>query len=209
MSPTLVVTGTDTDVGKTVFAAALTAALGAAYWKPIQAGLEPTTDSRLVARLGDLPPERVLPERFRLRTPASPHLAAEIDGVEIAPDELPLPSHPLGLVVEGAGGLLVPLNRRTLTIDLFARWDAPVVLCARTALGGINHALLSLEALAARRVPVLGLAFIGAAAPDTERTVAEFSGVRILGRLPWLDPLTPETLREAFAANFRLEDFRV
>jgi dethiobiotin synthetase len=150
--PTLIVTGTDTDVGKTVFAAALTAALGAAYWKPVQAGLEPATDSQLVARLGGVPPERILPERFRLGTPASPHLAAEIDGVEIAPDGLDLPSHPLGLVVEGAGGLLVPLDRRTLTIDLFARWGAPVILCARTALGGINHALLSLEALSARRI---------------------------------------------------------
>ena len=207
--PTLIVTGTDTDVGKTVFAAALTAALGAAYWKPVQAGLEPTTDSELVARLGRLPPERILPERFRLRTPASPHLAAEIDRVEIAPDDLHLPSHPFGLVVEGAGGLLVPLDRRTLTIDLFARWSAPVILCARTALGGINHALLSLEALSARRIPVLGVAFMGDAAPDTERTVAEFSGVKILGRLPRLDPLTAETLSAAFADHFRLQDFQV
>ncbi|HRK96248.1 MAG TPA: ATP-dependent dethiobiotin synthetase BioD, partial [Rhodospirillales bacterium] len=110
------------------------------------------------------------------------------------------------LVVEGAGGLLVPLTRRTLFIDVFARWGAPVVLCARTALGTINHTLLSVEALKARGVPLLGIAFIGEAMPDSERTIVEFSGARRLGRLPWLDEISSEALRRAFAENFVRED---
>lgn len=207
-APRLVVTGTDTGVGKTVFSAALAAALGASYWKPVQSGLEGATDSATVARLGCLQPDCVLPEAWRLRTPVSPHLAAELDGVAIDVEALMPPPVEGPLVIEGAGGLLVPLTRSTLTIDLFARWGLPVVLCARTALGGINHALLALEALRARRMPVVGVAFIGDEMPDTQATIGAFSGAKVLGRLPRLDPLTPEALRHAFAANFRLADFR-
>lgn len=203
----LVVAGTDTDVGKTVFCAGLAAALGASYWKPVQAGLEGETDSELVARLGKLPPERVLLETWRLSTPVSPHLAAEIDGVEIVPDALTPPDVVGPLVIEGAGGLFVPLTRETLMIDVFARWGLPVVLVARTGLGTINHTLLSLGALNARGVPVLGVAFVGDERPDSERTVATFSGARVLGRLPMLHPLTPDRLEAAFADGFRVEDF--
>ncbi len=205
--PIFVITGTDTGVGKTVFAAALVQALGARYWKPVQAGLEGETDSQVVARLSQAPPERILAEAWRLATPASPHLAARIDGVSIDPGGLSPPRLDGALVVEGAGGLMVPLDRDTLTIDVFARWGAPVILCGRTSLGAINHALLSLEALAARRVPMLGMAFVGDEMADTQAVVAAFSGVKLLGRLPWLAPLSPETLRRAFADHFRLADF--
>ncbi|MBA3811558.1 MAG: ATP-dependent dethiobiotin synthetase BioD [Caulobacteraceae bacterium] len=205
--PIFVVTGTDTGIGKTVFAAALVQALGARYWKPVQAGLAEETDSQVVARLSGADPSRILSEAWRLTTPVSPHLAAEIDGVSIDPDDLTPPRSEGPLVVEGAGGLMVPLDRDTLTIDLFARWGAPVILCGRTSLGAINHALLSLEALAARRVPVLGMAFIGDQMADTQATVAAFSGVKVLGRLPFLDPLTSATLRRAFADHFQLADF--
>jgi len=203
----IVVTGTDTDVGKTVFAAALTVALGAHYWKPVQAGLEDGSDASTVVRLG-VPAERVLPEAYRLTTPCSPHRAAEIDRVTIDPARLALPAVDGPLVVEGAGGVLVPVTRTLLYADLFARWQAPVVLVARTALGTINHSLLSIEALRTRGVPILGVAFSGEAVEDSEATIAAIAGVRRLGRLPRLDPLTPETLATAFAANFRLEDFR-
>jgi dethiobiotin synthetase len=206
-APRLIVTGTDTGVGKTVFSAGLASALGATYWKPVQSGLEDDSDSETVARLGKLPAGRILPEAWRLRTPVSPHLAAEIDGVAINVDSLEPPVTEGPLVIEGAGGLMVPLSRTELTVDLFARWGIPVVLCARTSLGAINHALLSLEALARRSVPVLGIAFIGEEVPDTQDTIAAFSGVRVLGRLPRLDPLTPETLAGAFRAGFRLSDF--
>ena len=205
--PRIVVTGTDTDVGKTVFAAGLVGALGATYWKPVQAGLEGGTDRETVMHLAGLTDARALPERWRLKTPVSPHLAAEIDGVEIDPGELTPPQVDGPLVIEGAGGLFVPLTRGTLTIDVFAGWGLPVVLVARTALGTINHTLLSLSALKARGVPVLGVAFVGEEKADSMRAIATFSGAKVLGRLPQISPLTPRTLAAAFGQAFRKEDF--
>ncbi len=204
MSRTIVVTGTDTDIGKTVFAAALTVALGATYWKPVQAGLEQGGDAAGVQALGV---ERVLPEAYRLATPCSPHRAAAIDGVTIDPARLALPEIDGPLVVEGAGGVLVPLAGEMLYADMFARWGAPVVLVARTGLGTINHSLLSIEALRARGVPILGVAFNGEAQDDSEATITRLGGVRRLGRLPRVDPLDAAGLAQAFAAGFRVEDF--
>lgn len=198
----IVVAGTDTGIGKTVFAAGLAALLDGVYWKPVQSGLEGETDSETVARLARLPPDRVLPEAWRLRAPLSPHRAAELDGVEIDAEALVPPRTERPLVIEGAGGLMVPLNRRRLYIDVFARWRAPVALCARTGLGTINHTLLSIEALRARSIPLLGVAFIGDEIADTMRTIAEMADVRALGRLPRLDPLTPDALGAAMRANF-------
>ncbi|MBT0669872.1 ATP-dependent dethiobiotin synthetase BioD [Novosphingobium profundi] len=210
---TIVVTGTDTEIGKTVFAAALAGALSAHYWKPVQAGVEPhetfgATDAARVGNLAGLAPEKLLPEAYRLATPCSPHLAAEIDGVTIDPARLALPEVEGPLVVEGAGGLHVPISRSETYADQFVRWGAPVVLVARTQLGTINHALLSLEALRARGLRVLGVAFVGDAVEDSEAIVCAMGKVKRLGRLPRLDPLTPEGLRAAFAAHFSLEDFR-
>jgi dethiobiotin synthetase len=199
----IVVTGTDTGIGKTVFAAGLTRLLDGVYWKPVQAGLEGETDTEAVRRLSGLSPDRMLHEVWRLKTPASPHLAAERDGVAIDPEALLLPSTAHPLIIEGAGGLLVPLTRDALFIEVFARWGAPVVLCARTALGTLNHTLLSLEALQRRGIPVLGVALIGDAHPDNERTLGAMCSVPVLGRLPRLDPLTPQSLEAAFTATFR------
>ncbi|MEG3160471.1 dethiobiotin synthase [Sphingomonas sp. LB2R24] len=204
---TIVVTGTDTDIGKTVFAAGLTAALGARYWKPVQAGLADGSDAASVVTLG-VPADHVLPEAYRLTTPCSPHLAAEIDGVTIDPDRLALPEVDAPLVVEGAGGVMVPVTRDLIFADLFARWGKPVVLVARTGLGTINHSLLSIEALRSRGVPILGIAFIGDTVEDSEATIAALGKVRRLGRLPRLGPLNAATLAAAFAANFDLEAFR-
>ncbi|WP_287407545.1 ATP-dependent dethiobiotin synthetase BioD [Sphingopyxis sp.] len=237
-----VVTGTDTGIGKTVFAAALAGATGAPYWKPIQSGLEDETDSQIVAKLlparsvgrgtvreadgGGAATSRhgpsvspsgchlpitaqqggnILPEAYRLVTPASPHIAAEIDGVTIDLDRLTPP--PGDLIVEGAGGALVPVTRTTLYADIFARWQIPVIVCARTALGTINHSLLTIEALRARGVPIHGLAFLGDPVEDSEAIISEISGVRRLGRLPIVDPLTPENLAAGFAKHFCLADF--
>lgn len=196
---TIVVTGTDTGIGKTVFAAGLAGLLDGAYWKPVQSGLADETDAQVVARLAGLSPGQILPEAYRLTQPLSPHRAAELDGVSIDLDRLTIPDAGRLLIVEGAGGLMVPLTRERLLIDVFARWRAPVVLCARTALGTINHTLLSIEALRRRDIPLLGVAFIGEAMPDTERTISELGRVRVLGRLPRLDPLTQGTLRSAMA----------
>ena len=200
----LIVTGTDTGIGKTVFAAALAGALGAAYWKPIQSGLEDGADADTVVSLGVT---RVLPEAYRLTQPLSPHRAAELDGVTIDPARLTPPSIDGALVVEGAGGVLVPVTRELLFADLFARWALPVVLVSWTGLGTINHSLLSIEALRARGVPILGVAFVGDANEDNEATIAAICRVKRLGRLPILDPLDAAGLREAFADHFRLEDF--
>lgn len=205
MSRTIVVTGTDTGIGKTVFAAALASALGATYWKPVQAGLEEGGDTALVCALGVA---RTLPEAYRLNTPCSPHRAAELDSIAIDPARLTLPEIGGPLVVEGAGGVLVPLTPGLLFADLFARWNQPVVLVARTALGTINHSLLSIEALRSRGVPILGVAFVGEAVEDSEATIARIGNVRRLGRLPLLETLDTPSLAAAFASGFRIEDFR-
>lgn len=202
----LVVTGTDTGIGKTVVAAGFAQALGARYWKPVQAGFDAGcdgggTDRDTVAALSG---QEVLPEAYRLATPCSPHQAAAIDGVTIDPARLALPEDDSPLVVEGAGGVLVPLREDLLYADLFARWGLPVVLVARTALGTINHSLLSLEALRSRGVGIAGIAFVGDENAETERVICAIGQVRRLGRLPWLDPLDAETLRAAFAAGFDL-----
>ena len=204
----IVVTGTDTGIGKTIFSAGLAGFLGASYWKPVQSGLEEETDAQLVARLAGLAADRIVPERYRLRTPASPHQSAAIDGVRIDPAALDVPdTGDRPLVIEGAGGLMVPLNDDTLFIDMFERWRLPVVLCARTALGTINHSLLSVEALRKRRIDTLGIAFIGESNPESERAICEIGQVRRLGRLPWLSPLAADTLQAAFNASFRRDDF--
>jgi dethiobiotin synthetase len=198
----LVVTGTDTGIGKTVLAAGIAAATGAAYWKPIQSGLLDSRDTDWATRYGVA---TVHPEAYRLTEPLSPHRAAELDGVTIDPERLVPPPGPL--VIEGAGGVLVPVRRDLLYADLFARWRLPVVLAARTGLGTINHSLLSIEALRARGVAIRGMAFVGDANEDNEATIAAIGQVRRLGRLPWLDPLDAGTLAAAFAAGFALEDF--
>ena len=198
-----IVTGTDTGLGKTIFAAALTQALGGIYWKPVQAGLD-GTDTQTVQRLTGA---RVLPELYSFKLAASPHQAAAAEGVSIDPARLVLPETDAPLIVEGAGGLMVPLTEDTLYINVFARWNAPLILCARTALGTINHTLLSLGAIRARHIPLLGIAFIGEANDESERIIDKFGQAKRLGRLGIVSPLTGDNLARAFAAGFDVKDF--
>ena len=198
-----IVTGTDTGIGKTVFAAALVGALGGVYWKPVQAGLESDSDTETVARLGGT----VLPEAYRLNTPCSPHRAAELDDITIDPERLRLPVGDGPLVIEGAGGVLVPLTRTLTYADMFERWGLPVIVVARTALGTINHSLLTIEALRLRGIAIHGIAFVGDANPDSEATIAEMGGVRRLGRLDHVASLDRDTLAAAFARGFAIRDF--
>ncbi len=195
-----VVTGTDTDIGKTVFAAGLCGLLGARYWKPVQAGVP--GDRETVAELAGV---ETLAEAYRLKLPASPHQAAAAEGITIDPDALTPPDG--DVVIEGAGGLMVPLTRQTLFIDVFARWQIPLILCARTALGTINHTLLSIAAIRARAIPLHGVAFIGEANEESEGIIAELGKIKRLGRLPPVTPLTRENLAAVFAANFNAGDF--
>ena len=198
-----IVTGTDTGVGKTVFAAGLTALIGGWYWKPVQAGLDEGGDAATVAALG-VPAERVLPEAYRLTTPCSPHRAAEIDGVAIDPDRLALPPQ-RPLVVEGAGGALVPLGGDMLYADIFAHWGLPAIVVARTALGTINHSLMTVEALRARGVTVHGVAFIGDGDAAAEEAICRIGRAKHLGRLPVLD--TFQHFTAVFVQHFSLGNF--
>jgi dethiobiotin synthetase len=207
LSGKFVITGTDTDIGKTVFAAALTAALGASYWKPVQAGLADETDSEAVARIGGIAPARILPERYRLRIPASPHFSAAQEGIAIELADFTIPQVDGPLIIEGAGGALVPVNPQLLFADLFGHWALPVIIVASTRLGTINHSLLTLEALRSRDVPIHGIAFTGPENSDSEQTICQIGEVRHLGRLPWIDHLSPEALKAAFDANFDIADF--
>ena len=202
-----VITGTDTDIGKTVVSAMLTLGLGATYWKPVQSGVEGGVDTRTVQKMTGLPAERFLPESYVLSEPLSPHRSAEIDGVEIDVNSLQIPEIETPLLIEGAGGLMVPLTRKNLLINLFKKWNLPVILVARTGLGTINHTLLSLEALWSRKIPVHGIIFVGNENEDNMRTIAEFSEVKVLGRLPMLDSINAQTLTKAFEDNFNIRDF--
>ncbi|MGE8106228.1 dethiobiotin synthase [Allorhizobium sp. NPDC080224] len=204
MTRCFIVTGTDTGIGKTVFSSALVGVLNGYYWKPIQSGLDQETDSEVVRRLSGLANDRILPEAWRLRTPASPHLSAAIDRVAIVPAQLRLPDIDQPLVIEGAGGLLVPLTRKITYIEVFSQWAQPVILCARTELGTINHTLMSIETLRRRAIPIAGVAFIGDERADTQEIIGEMTAVPILGRLPILGELTQESLRNAFEAHFDL-----
>jgi dethiobiotin synthetase len=208
MTRALVVTGTDTDIGKTVVAAALVRLLDADYWKPIQAGLAGETDRETVMRLAGIDTARAHPEAYRLNAAASPHRAAELEGRGIDVALLALPDTARPLIVETAGGLMVPLTRHKLQIDVIAGWRVPVVLVAATRLGTINHTLLSVEALHTRAIPIAALIFVGDENTDTQRTIANFARVPVLGRLPLLDPLDAETLHATARAHLDLAPLR-
>lgn len=203
-----VITGTGTDIGKTVFAAGLTGLIGASYWKPVQTGVAPSADgpppggdSAFVHAMTGAP---ILPETVVLPDPLSPHRAAELAGVTI-PDLTPPDADPL--VIEGAGGVLVPVTRTLLSAELFARWGIPVIVVATTGLGTISHTLTALESLRARGACVHGVAFVGEDNPDNIATIAALGQVRALGRLPRLDPLTPDALATAMRRHFDPADF--
>ena len=202
-----IIVGTDTNVGKTVFSAALVSSLGCAYWKPVQAGLEGETDSQVVARLSGVSGDLILPEAYRLQHPVSPHLAARADGIEIDINNLNPPLEIKNTIIELAGGVMVPWSDKILSIDIIERWRLPVIVVARTTLGTINHSLLTLEALRKRNILLHGVAFVGDESSGAQLAVSEFGGTRVLGRLPWLDLLTREALLAAFLKNFNQRDF--
>jgi len=188
------VTGTDTGVGKTLAAACLVRAWTAHYWKPVQTGLaDEAGDSATVATLADVPPERLIPPRHALLAPLAPQAAAVREGVTIALDDFALPAA-APLVVEGAGGVLVPLTADALMVDLMVRLGLPVVVVARTALGTINHTLLTLEALRARRLSVAGIILSGPPDAGNRAAIESFGAVRVLAELPQLPRIDAEAV---------------
>jgi dethiobiotin synthase len=190
------VTGTDTDVGKTVVSAWLLTHLDALYWKPVQAGTEPETDSMTVRRLAGITGDRILPEAYVLPEAIAPHEAARRAGVTIDMAKLEAPATDRLLIVEGAGGLLVPLTDTDYVIDLAAELHLPVILVARSTLGTINHTLLSIEALRRRGLPLAGVVINGPETPHNRTAIERYGEVNVIAEIPWLPELTRASLRE-------------
>lgn len=195
----LFVTGTDTGVGKSYVAALLAVGLEAAYWKPVQTGTD--ADADWVRRVAGLPAERVLPETYRLRAPLSPHEAARRQGVQIEMSRFARPKRPR-LIVEGAGGVLVPLDDQHLMIDLMAALGLPVLVVARSELGTINHTLLTLEQLRRSRCPLVGVVVNGPPNPANCRAIAHYGRVSVLATIDRRVALSPTNVRALFARYF-------
>jgi dethiobiotin synthetase len=189
------VAGTDTNVGKTVVAAALVKHLNASYWKPVQTGSETDDDTTTVQTLTGLDASKFLPNAMRFKAPLSPNQAAELEGVSIAMRDIKLPDHRGRLVMEGAGGLLVPINQHRNMLDLMRYYSAPVVLVARSALGTLNHTFLSLHLLREMRLPIQGVVLVGEPNPMNARDIREIGKVRILAEIPWMDPIDLDRIR--------------
>ena len=196
----LVVCGTDTNVGKTLVSAVLVQGLQASYWKPVQCGeLASGGDSGQVQALTSIRSEQILPESYKLKQAASPHQAAAAEGLSLQENQLNLPLVQGSLVVELAGGLLVPLRQDLLQIEMLKSWGLPVLLVARTGLGTLNHSLLSLEALERRGIQVLGLVVNGQANPANEASLQTIGKVPILGRIPILERVDANSINGLWA----------
>jgi dethiobiotin synthetase len=188
------VTGTDTDVGKTLVAAWLLTQLDASYWKPVQAGVMPETDSSVVRRLAEIEPDRILPEAYVLPEAIAPHEAARRAGIAIDMAKFVPPVSDRPLVVEGAGGLMVPLTDTAYVIDLAAELHLPLILVARSTLGTINHTLLSLEAIRRRGLPLAGVLINGPETPHNRAAIERYGQVEVIAEIPWLDVVNRSTL---------------
>jgi dethiobiotin synthetase len=177
------VTGIGTDVGKTVVSSVLVEALKADYWKPVQTGSFFSTDTAKVQKWVHNTESRFHPEGYLLKQYMSPHAAAELEGVEIGLDSLVLPNTENTLIIEGAGGLMVPLNRKDFMIDMISKFDAEVILVIQNYLGSINHTLLSIEALKSRGAKILGVIFNGPPHQLSYDIIMDHSKLKVLGRI--------------------------
>jgi len=204
------ITGTDTGVGKTVVSALLCAALDAIYWKPIQTGARDGADRETVMRLAQLPPARIIPETYLFVPPVSPHLAARRAGVRITLTRIKLPrlAARANLIVEGAGGALVPINDRQFMTDLMRHLKLPVVLVSRTSLGTINHTLLSLAALRAARLDVRGVVMVGKPNSENRKAIERYGDIGVIGIVPQMKKIDRRTLRTVFNWHFDRKVFR-
>jgi len=194
LSKRIIICGTDTDVGKTIVSSFFVQGLKGIYWKPIQSGTEEGTDTKTVCKLLNLGPGRYLSERYKFKAPVSPHWAAERESGFIEPNNLHLPDLDKLIIIETAGGLMVPLNRNWLQIDQIKVWGSPIVLVARTGLGTLNHTLLSLEALRNRNINVLGIVLNGPPHNDNPKTIEQFGDTKILANLPIFEEVSAQIL---------------
>lgn len=183
MIKNLIVAGIGTEVGKTVVSAILVKMLETDYWKPISCGPEEEKDSHQIKKLIAEPSLYCHPEAYHFSAPLSPHHAASLEDIDPFPSKMALPSSKKGMVIESVGGILVPLNREQLTIDVFSSWDLPWILVSRHYIGSINHTLLTIEALRQRKIDVLGLVFNGSENIHTETFITDHSRLPVLGRL--------------------------
>lgn len=190
------ITGIGTEIGKTVVSAVVTEYLQADYWKPVQSGDLHWTDTMKVQSLTSNSKSVFHPERHRLNAPLSPHASAALDGVQINLSDFTLPQTSNHLVVEGAGGLMVPLNEHDVLIDLIQQLQIPVILVSRNYLGSINHTLLSFEALKQRNIPIAGIVFNGEPNPASESFIENYTQLPVLFRVGNLDDITPESIRD-------------
>lgn len=188
------IAGTDTDVGKTVVASWLLVHLGADYWKPVQSGRQ-EIDLVTVRQTTGLTADHFHPSIYDLVDPLSPHEAAKRMGITLDDSRFILPQTPRPLVVEGAGGLMVPINEKFMVIDLIEKLQLPTILVARSKLGTINHTLLSIEAIRSRGLPLAGVVMTGALAPHNKEAIETFGGVTVLAEIPNMDNITSEALR--------------
>lgn len=202
MTGDLFVTGTDTGVGKTLLSALLVAALDRRYWKPIQTGACEGTDRAAVTKWAGVPAESTYPEAFLFDPPVSPHLAAEQQGVRIDLQKIRRPADSHRIVIEGAGGVMVPINEGALMIDLIRHLQSPVVVAARAALGTINHTLLTVAALRNANVELAGVVMTGKENSDNRRAIERYGNVPVIGTIPWLDSIDRSSLRHTFEQYF-------
>jgi dethiobiotin synthetase len=191
----IIVAGIGTEIGKTVASAVLVEAFQADYWKPIQSGGLDDSDTDAVKRLIRNPVSRFHPEAYRLTQPMSPHAAAAIDNVTIELNRINAPKTDNALIIELAGGLMVPLNNHQLNIDLVEKLGLPVVLVSQNYLGSINHTLLSVEACRMRNIPLLGILFNGPTVEATETFILHYTGLPCVGRIGQEKRITPQIIR--------------
>jgi len=198
------ISGIGTDVGKTVVSALLCEAWNADYWKPVQSGSLEKPDREVVRDLLGREKRFFHPETYLLPYPLSPHASAALAGIEIDPEQFILPQTENRLVVEGAGGLMVPLGRKFLMLDLMCRLNIPVVLVSRHYLGSINHSLMSIELLRMRGLTLAGIVFVGEKNPSTEEVILESAGgvQKYLGRVPLVEKVD-RVFVQKFAEQFR------
>ncbi len=203
LPPRIFVAGTGTGVGKTMVSAILAAGLSARYWKPVQSGLLEKTDTAWVREMTGLPSTHFFPETYRFRFPLSPHVAAAKDGICIDLESMVLPQIPGGhLIVEGAGGIMVPLNEHHLMLDLMKKLQLPILLVAKSGLGTINHTLLSLAMLKNHGLPVLGVVMNGPRNSDNRKAIEHYGNTAVCAEIEPLERIDGATLKDAFRRCF-------